>query len=61
MRSDELQIEWLLEHLKRHQAGKHARNTVKEGLLASRAVIDSLIDLLEEPSRTPYARKIDIS
>jgi hypothetical protein len=53
--------ERLLEHMERHQTKSHVRNAVKESLLASRSVIDSFIDSLEEESSTPpTARKIDI-
>ncbi|WP_127593028.1 hypothetical protein [Paenibacillus lautus] len=54
-------LEFLLENLERHQAKKHVKNAVKEWLLASRSVIDSVIDTMEEDKTTPVARKINIS
>lgn len=54
-------VERLLEHLERRQPERHVRSAVKEWLLASRAVIDSVIDTLEEESTVPKARKVKIS
>lgn len=56
-----IRLERLLENLERHQAKQHVRNAVKEWLLASRSVIDSVIDTIEEEKDTPVARKINIS
>ncbi|WP_433944753.1 hypothetical protein [Paenibacillus sp. SN-8-1] len=54
--------ERFLEQLEHNQPERHIRNAMKEWLLASRAVIDSAIDTLEEPSTpTKTARKISIS
>lgn len=43
-----LRVERLLENLERHQTKEHVKNAVKEWLLASRSVIDSVIDTIEE-------------
>ncbi|CAG7659241.1 hypothetical protein ACFQI7_37640 [Paenibacillus allorhizosphaerae] len=48
-------------HLERRQAKEHVTNGIKEWLLASRAVIDSVIDTLEEEQGRQTARKIEIS
>ncbi|MGM0881557.1 MAG: hypothetical protein ACQEXQ_11050 [Bacillota bacterium] len=56
-----IRLERLLENLERHQAKRHVRNAVKEWLLASRSVIDSVIDTMEKEKDTPVARKINIS
>ncbi|MDQ0058774.1 hypothetical protein [Paenibacillus harenae] len=60
MRNALPRIERILKYLEQHQAEGHARTAIKEWLLASRAVIDSCIDSLEEKSNTPHARKINI-
>ncbi|USB35166.1 hypothetical protein [Paenibacillus sp. YPG26] len=54
-------MERFLDQLEQHQPEKHVRNAMKEWLLASRAVIDSVIDTLEEEPSSPAARKITIS
>ncbi|TMV49417.1 hypothetical protein FE783_12960 [Paenibacillus mesophilus] len=54
-------LERLFIHLKRRQAKEHATNAIKEWLLASRSVIDSVIDTLEEKQDSQTARKIEIS
>jgi hypothetical protein len=54
-------VERFLGHLEQRQTEQHVRNAVKEWLLASRSVIDSVIDTLEEEQSTPTARKINIS
>ncbi|RCW43012.1 hypothetical protein [Paenibacillus prosopidis] len=56
-----IRLERLLENLERHQAKRHVRNAFKEWLLASRTVIDSVIDTMEKEKDTPVARKINIS
>lgn len=56
-----LRVERLLENLERHQTKEHVKNAVKECLLASRSVIDSVIDTIEEEKAAPVARKINIS
>lgn len=56
-----LRVERLLESLERHQTKEHVKNAVKEWLLASRSVIDSVIDTIEEEKAPPVARKINIS
>nr|WP_243735319.1 hypothetical protein [Paenibacillus turpanensis] len=53
--------ERFLGQLEQNQPEKHVRNAMKEWLLASRAVIDSMIDTMEEESGPPAARKISIS
>jgi hypothetical protein len=54
-------VERFLGHVEQRQTEQHVRNAVKEWLLASRSVIDSVIDTLEEEQSTPSARKINIS
>ncbi|RUT33658.1 hypothetical protein EJP77_08460 [Paenibacillus zeisoli] len=56
-------VERFLEQLEHNQPERHFRNAMKEWLLASRAVIDSAIDTLEEEPSSPTetARKIPIS
>lgn len=56
-----IRMERLFENLERYQAERHVRNALKEWLLASRSVIDSVIDTIEEEKDTPVARKINIS
>ncbi|WP_169082399.1 hypothetical protein [Paenibacillus sp. PL91] len=56
-----LNAERLLGQLEQHQAKKHVRNGIKEWLLASRSIVDSVIDALEDEPGTPSARKIKIS
>ncbi|MBH5319615.1 hypothetical protein I6N90_17605 [Paenibacillus sp. GSMTC-2017] len=56
-----LQVERLLGHMEQRQTEQHFRNGVKELLLASRSVIDSVIDTLDEKESTTTARKITIS
>ncbi|MEK6991834.1 hypothetical protein NST08_16390 [Paenibacillus sp. FSL K6-1566] len=56
-----LRLEQLLANLERHQTKEHVKNAVKEWLLASRSVIDSVIDTIEEEKEAPVARKINIS
>lgn len=56
-----LRLELLLANLERHQTKEHVKNAVKEWLLASRSVIDSVIDTFEEEREAPVARKINIS
>jgi len=54
-------VERLLENLERRQPEQHVRNAVKEWLLASRAVIVSVMDAIEEEPNVPKARKVNIS
>jgi len=56
-----IRLELLLANLERHQTKEHVKNAVKEWLLASRSVIDSVIDTFEEEREAPVARKINIS
>jgi hypothetical protein len=56
-----VRVERFLGHLEQRQPEQHVRNAIKEWLLASRSVIDSVIDTLEEEQSTPTARKINIS
>ncbi|KKO54821.1 hypothetical protein [Paenibacillus sp. DMB20] len=56
-----LRLERLLENLERHQTKEHVKNAVKEWLLASRSVIDSVIDTIGEEREAPVARKIKIN
>ncbi|ANY71172.1 hypothetical protein [Paenibacillus ihbetae] len=56
-----LRLELLLANLERHQTKEHVKNAVKEWLLASRSVIDSVIDTIEEEREAPVARKINIT
>lgn len=56
-----IHIERLFGHLEQRQTDRHIRNAIKECLLASRSVIDSVIDTLEEEPSAPAARKIKIS
>jgi len=56
-----IRLELLLANLERHQTKEHVKNAVKEWLLASRSVIDSVIDTIEEEREAPVARKINIS
>lgn len=56
-----LRLEQLLANLERHQTKEHVKNAVKEWLLASRSLIDSVIDTIEEEQEAPVARKINIS
>lgn len=53
-------VERLIGHMEQRQTEKHLKNAAKECLLASRSVIDSLIDTLEEEQRQPVARNIKI-
>jgi hypothetical protein len=46
-------VERLFGHLEQRQAKQHVRSSVKEWLQASRAVIDSVIDTLEEERYAP--------
>ncbi|AYB44394.1 hypothetical protein [Paenibacillus lautus] len=55
-----LRLEQLLANLERHQTKEHVKNAIKEWLLASRAVIDSVIETIEEEKEAPVARKINI-
>ncbi|MCR2804481.1 hypothetical protein [Paenibacillus soyae] len=52
--------ERLFSHMERRGTETHVKNAVKEWLLASRSVIDSVIDTLEEEQAVPTVRKIDI-
>lgn len=52
--------ERLLAGMERRGTETHVKNAVKEWLLASRSVIDSVLDTLEEEQAAPTARKIDI-
>ncbi|MNS74352.1 hypothetical protein D3C72_1078260 [compost metagenome] len=54
-------VERFLEQLEHNRPERHLRNAMKEWLLASRSVIDSAIDTLEEEPSSPTARKITIS
>jgi hypothetical protein len=56
-----VRVERFLGHLEQRQPEQHVINAIKEWLLASRSVIDSVIDTLEEEQSTPTARKINIS
>jgi hypothetical protein len=46
-------VERVFGHLEQRQAKQHVRNLVKECQQASRAVIDSVIDTLEEERYSP--------
>lgn len=46
-------VERFLEQLENNQPEKHLRNAMREWLLASRAVMDSAIDTLEEEPSSP--------
>lgn len=54
-------VERLQEHLERHGTETHLKEAIKHGLLASRSVIDSVLEILEEEETLPKARKINIS
>lgn len=56
-----LYVERLLGHMEQRQTQQHVKSAVKEWLLASRSVIDSVIDTLEEEQGSSTARKINIS
>lgn len=52
-------MERLLGHLEQNQVKQHVRNSIKEGLLAYRSVIDSIVDTLEEEQETPEVEKTE--
>jgi len=54
-------LERLSRALEQREPERHIKNAVKEWLLASRSVIDSVIDTLEEEQGPPSPRKIKIS
>lgn len=54
-------LERMLRSFEQSETERHVKNAVKEWLLASRSVIDCVIDTLEEDSGPPTPRKIKIS
>ncbi|WP_235827898.1 hypothetical protein [Brevibacillus migulae] len=54
-------LERLSRALEQREPERHVKKAIKEWLLASRSVIDSLIDTLEEEQDPPSPRKIKIS
>ena|GEM_PF-1300314 len=54
-------LERLSRALEQREPERHIKNAVKEWLLASRSVIDSVIDTLEKEQGPPSPRKIKIS
>ncbi|MFS0554670.1 hypothetical protein [Brevibacillus sp. 179-C9.3 HS] len=52
----------IIGNMEQHGTERHVKNACKEWLLASRSVLDSLIDTLEQEQESPSdARKINIS
>ena len=51
------QFDRFLDHLEQRQAKQHTAKVVKELLLASRAVIDSVIDTLDLEQTQPDSQK----
>ncbi|MBB3109622.1 hypothetical protein FHS18_001685 [Paenibacillus phyllosphaerae] len=56
-----VRAERLFAQFEQRQTKQHMRSAVKEWLLASRSVIDIVIDALEEEQNPPAARKINIA
>jgi len=53
-------VERLIGNLERGDTKEHLKSAAKECLLASKSVIDCLIDTLEEEQGSTNARKINI-
>ncbi|WP_052006401.1 hypothetical protein [Brevibacillus sp. BC25] len=51
----------ILGNMEQHGTERHVKNACKEWLLASRSVIDSMIDALQDEQDRPRAHKINIS
>ncbi|MGG4460753.1 hypothetical protein ABEX29_20885 [Brevibacillus porteri] len=51
----------ILGNMEQHGTERHVKNACKEWLLASRSVIDSMIDALQDDQERPKAHKINIS
>ncbi|WP_244944369.1 hypothetical protein [Brevibacillus brevis] len=51
----------ILGNMDQHGTERHMKNACKEWLLASRSVIDSMIDALQHEEERPRAHKINIS
>lgn len=51
----------ILGNMEQHGTERHVKNACKEWLLASRSVIDSVIDALQDEQERPRAHKINIS
>ncbi|MED1914659.1 hypothetical protein ACFVS2_31685 [Brevibacillus sp. NPDC058079] len=51
----------ILGNMEQHGTERHVKNACKEWLLASRSVIDSVIDALQDEQDRPRAHKINIS
>ncbi|WP_142066266.1 hypothetical protein [Brevibacillus sp. AG162] len=51
----------ILGNMEQHGTERHMKNACKEWLLASRSVIDSMIDALQDEQDRPRAHKINIS
>ncbi|ATF15095.1 hypothetical protein HPY27_22845 [Brevibacillus sp. HB1.1] len=51
----------ILGNMEQHETKRHVKNACKEWLLASRSVIDSMIDALQDEQERPRAHKINIS
>jgi hypothetical protein len=47
--------------MEQHGTERHVKNACKEWLLASRSVIDSVIDALQDEQEHPKPHKINIS
>ncbi|MFF0827586.1 hypothetical protein ACFYU8_11960 [Brevibacillus sp. NPDC003359] len=51
----------IIGNMEQHGTERHMKNACKEWLLASRSVIDSVIDALQDEQERPRAHKINIS
>ncbi|KLH97618.1 hypothetical protein ABER61_08055 [Brevibacillus formosus] len=51
----------ILTNMEQNGTERHVKNACKEWLLASRSVIDSMIDVLQDEQDRPRAQKINIS
>ncbi|MED1780678.1 hypothetical protein P4V43_02435 [Brevibacillus fortis] len=51
----------IIGNMEQHGTERHVKNACKEWLLASRSVIDSVIDALQDEQERPRAHKINIS
>ncbi|RAT97277.1 hypothetical protein [Brevibacillus sp. Leaf182] len=51
----------IIGNMEQHGTEQHVKNACKEWLLASRSVIDSVIDALQDEQDRPRAHKINIS
>ncbi|MBG9943185.1 hypothetical protein ABE237_20945 [Brevibacillus formosus] len=51
----------ILANMEQYGTERHVKNACKEWLLASRSVIDSMIDVLQDEQDRPRAHKINIS